>query len=469
MGKKGREQHGNKRTNKSRHADAGDAEPLSSHGEEDSESLDESRDDHSDSDQTNEMPCKLAMYDFNQCDPKRCSGRKLLRAGLISEVRLGSRFPGLVLSPTGKTTLAPCDREFIDQYGLGVVDCSWKEVERTPLHKATTKAALFFLIKDGVTRFIALMMGMRFTHSLPTKVKAPEHRLLPYLVAANSVNYGRPCHLTCAEALAAGLYIVGHVQAAERVMKQFTWGPHFIELNRELLDIYAGCHTPEENMEWEEQFEQGFDYAIEKDGMRQGAEARVYTCTYLGRPAIMKERFSKKYRHPDVDEKLNKARLRNELKGIVRAQEVGVGAPAVFFVDTNNNRIIMERIEGLTANAWIEKRRSEASGSNEFKADTLELGKLIGEAIGKMHLSNLVHGDLTTSNIILKNNDLRQPYFIDFGLCALGKVLPEDKGVDLYVLERAMISTHIDSEDMFKSVLEGYTSVNSKQGSAVIK
>ncbi|VDL66801.1 unnamed protein product [Nippostrongylus brasiliensis] len=234
MGKKGREQHGNKRTNKSRHADAGDAEPLSSHGEEDSESLDESGDDHSDSNETNEMPCKLAMYDFNQCDPKRCSGRKLLRAGLISEVRLGSRFPGLVLSPTGKTTLAPCDREFIDQYGLGVVDCSWKEVERTPLHK----------------------------------VKAPEHRLLPYLVAANSVNYGRPCHLTCAEALAAGLYIVGHVQAAERVMKQFTWGPHFIELNRELLDIYAGCHTPEEVIRKQTQYLERLDKEAEESRNR---------------------------------------------------------------------------------------------------------------------------------------------------------------------------------------------------------
>ncbi|ETN70845.1 hypothetical protein RB195_001044 [Necator americanus] len=159
-----------------------------------------------------EMPCKLAMYDFNQCDPKRCSGRKLLRAGLISEVRLGARFPGLVLSPTGETTLAPSDRDFIDHHGLGVVDCSWKEVERTPLHK----------------------------------VRAPEHRLLPYLVAANSVNYGRPCHLTCAEAMAAGLYIIGHIQAAERIMKQFSWGPHFIELNRELLDMYASCGTHEE-------------------------------------------------------------------------------------------------------------------------------------------------------------------------------------------------------------------------------
>ncbi|CAO4375845.1 unnamed protein product [Caenorhabditis nigoni] len=159
-----------------------------------------------------EFPFRLAMYDFNQCDPKRCSGRKLLRADLITEVKLGQRFPGLVLSPTGKYTLAPRDRPFVEQHGLCVVDCSWKEVERTPLHK----------------------------------VKAPEHRLLPYLVAANSVNYGKPCHLTCAEAMAAGLYILGFREAAHRLMKPFTWGEHFIELNKELLELYAACNTPEE-------------------------------------------------------------------------------------------------------------------------------------------------------------------------------------------------------------------------------
>ncbi|KHJ91886.1 putative metal-binding domain in RNase L inhibitor, RLI, partial [Oesophagostomum dentatum] len=114
-----------------------DAGPSSSaHSEE----PDREKDEHSssgDSDEEDnfEMPCKLAMYDFNQCDPKRCSGRKLLRAGLIEEIRLGARFPGLVLSPTGKITLAPSDRDFIDNHGLGVVDCSWKEVDRTPLHK----------------------------------------------------------------------------------------------------------------------------------------------------------------------------------------------------------------------------------------------------------------------------------------------------------------------------------------------
>uniref|UniRef100_A0A8R1E3S4 18S rRNA aminocarboxypropyltransferase n=1 Tax=Caenorhabditis japonica TaxID=281687 RepID=A0A8R1E3S4_CAEJA len=168
--------------------------------------------DASPSDDEFEFPFRLAMYDFNQCDPKRCSGRKLLRAKLINEVKLGQRFPGLVLSPTGTCTLAPKDRGFVEQNGLCVVDCSWKEVERTPLHR----------------------------------VKAPEHRLLPYLVAANSVNYGKPCHLTCAEALAAGLYILGFQEAASELMKVFSWGAHFIELNKEVLDLYAACHTPEE-------------------------------------------------------------------------------------------------------------------------------------------------------------------------------------------------------------------------------
>ncbi|CAB3409620.1 unnamed protein product [Caenorhabditis bovis] len=159
-----------------------------------------------------EFPFRLAMYDFNQCDPKRCSGRRLVRVKLINEIRLGQRFPGLVLSPTGTHTLAPIDRAFVEQNGLCVVDCSWKEVERTPLHR----------------------------------VKAPEHRLLPYLVAANSVNYGRPCHLNCAEAMAAGLYILGFVEAAQELMKPFSWGAHFLELNKEILDIYAACNTPEE-------------------------------------------------------------------------------------------------------------------------------------------------------------------------------------------------------------------------------
>ncbi|KAJ1367574.1 hypothetical protein KIN20_028512 [Parelaphostrongylus tenuis] len=208
MGKKSRQWRETSRRNEAH--DPEEVNPVSE--DEDGESEGDSASRCSEENEPFEIPCKLAMYDFNQCDPKRCSGRKLLRAGLIDKVRLGARFPGLVLSPIGTTTLAACDRDFIVKYGLCVVDCSWKEVERTPLHK----------------------------------VRAPEHRLLPYLVAANPVNYGRPCHLTCAEAMAAGLYIIGYVEAAEHLMKQFSWGPHFIELNRELLNSYARCVTHED-------------------------------------------------------------------------------------------------------------------------------------------------------------------------------------------------------------------------------
>ncbi|KAJ1367573.1 hypothetical protein KIN20_028511 [Parelaphostrongylus tenuis] len=219
----------------------------------------------------------------------------------------------------------------------------------------------------------------------------------------------------------------------------------------------------------DDEFATEFSYEIQTDGVRQGAEARIFDCTYLGRPAIMKERFVKNYRHPALDLQLNRSRIRNEVRGLVKAQELGIGVPAVFFVDDIRNKIIMERIEGCTANSWIESRRLQVESLEQFVADTLELGKAIGEAIGKMHLGNLIHGDLTTSNIIIRDEDIRRLFFIDFGLSSLGKVSSEDKGVDLYVLERALSSTHRDSEQMFEKILEAYQEVNCKQGSAVIK
>uniref|UniRef100_A0A0N4ZKD9 18S rRNA aminocarboxypropyltransferase n=1 Tax=Parastrongyloides trichosuri TaxID=131310 RepID=A0A0N4ZKD9_PARTI len=159
-----------------------------------------------------QMPCILRMFDYNQCDPKRCSGRKLMRFNLIELQKFTHKFPGLVLSPTGTSTLSPSDRDFIIQNGLAVVDCSWNEVDNTPLNR----------------------------------VKAQEHRLLPYMIAANPVNYGKPCKLTCVEALAAGLYIIGEREAARVIMSKFKWGLNFIEMNKEALDIYATCKNSNE-------------------------------------------------------------------------------------------------------------------------------------------------------------------------------------------------------------------------------
>ncbi|KHN78412.1 Ribosome biogenesis protein TSR3 -like protein [Toxocara canis] len=155
------------------------------------------------------LPCKLGMFDFKQCDPKRCSGRKLVRFGLVSLLKVGSKFPGLLLTPTAKCTISRADREFVLANGLAVVDCSWHQVDATPLHRA----------------------------------KSADQRLLPYLVAANPVNFGKPCQLSCAEALAAGLHIIGETNAAKLVMSKFKWGPTFLNLNRELLDLYEACET----------------------------------------------------------------------------------------------------------------------------------------------------------------------------------------------------------------------------------
>ncbi|MFH4973997.1 hypothetical protein AB6A40_000706 [Gnathostoma spinigerum] len=161
------------------------------------------------------VPYQLGMFDFDQCDPKRCSGRKLAHFNLVSVLKLGCKFPGILLSPNGTSTFSCADADDVRNHGLAVIDCSWNQVEQTPLHRA----------------------------------KAAQFRLLPYLIAANPVNYGKPCRLTCVEALAAALYIIGSPQSASLLLSKFKWGPNFLEINRELLDTYEKCKSASEVIE----------------------------------------------------------------------------------------------------------------------------------------------------------------------------------------------------------------------------
>jgi len=121
----------------------------------------------------------LAMWDLGQCDAKRCTGRKLERLGMIRTLQLGNSFRGVVLSPEGRRAVSREDAELIGKHGISVIDCSWALVESLPYHRMKGHA-----------------------------------RLLPYLVAANSVNYGKPYKLSCAEAIAATLYIAGWKEGA---------------------------------------------------------------------------------------------------------------------------------------------------------------------------------------------------------------------------------------------------------------
>lgn len=166
------------------------------------------------SDDANSLTPKftVAMYDLKHCDPKKCSGRKLSRMGLIKNLKVGQRFPGLVLSPVGTMTVAPEDRKIIESSGIAVIDCSWARIDETPFER----------------------------------MKSPSPRLLPFLIAANPINYGKPCRLSCVEAIAATLYIVGLKDEAKWYMGKFSWGHTFIELNEELLKLYSNCTNREE-------------------------------------------------------------------------------------------------------------------------------------------------------------------------------------------------------------------------------
>ncbi|KAL8476105.1 hypothetical protein ACS0TY_028682 [Phlomoides rotata] len=145
---------------------------------------------------------QLAMWDFGQCDAKRCTGRKL-------ELRVSSSFGGVVLSPTGTQCVSQEDLDLIKRRGLAVVDCSWARLEDVPF----------------------------------TKLRCVAPRLLPWLVAANPVNYGRPCQLSCVEALAAALIICGEEETGNLLLSKFKWGHAFLSLNRELLKAYSKCQN----------------------------------------------------------------------------------------------------------------------------------------------------------------------------------------------------------------------------------
>ncbi|KAL2090998.1 hypothetical protein ACEWY4_013261 [Coilia grayii] len=201
--------------------------------------------------------------------------------------------------------------------------------------------------------------------------------------------------------------------------------------------------------------------------IKQGAEARVYRGTFLGKPTIIKERFSKRYRHPVLDEKLTHRRTTQEVRSILRCRKAGISTPVVYFVDYTSHCIFLEDLEGsITVRDHIAS--SQESGRDPVCLNTL--AEQIGKILAKMHDEDVVHGDLTTSNMLLRqgSGDAKpELVLIDFGL-SFYSALPEDKGVDLYVLEKAFLSTHPNTEELFQRLLKSYTQ-SSKKAAAVIK
>ncbi|WAR55198.1 hypothetical protein PtB15_4B818 [Puccinia triticina] len=206
--------------------------------------------------------------------------------------------------------------------------------------------------------------------------------------------------------------------------------------------------------------------------IKQGAEAKVYTVELVkateGRAAItvlLKYRFPKTYRHPSLDSQLTKNRLTFEARSLTRALKTGVRVPVLKGLDLEQGWLMLEWIEGISLREWLHVHQQHAQSREEMSGLLAD----VGAQIAKLHSADIIHGDLTTSNMMLRKAKTdtagQEVVMIDFGLSSV-TALVEDKAVDLYVLERAFLSTHSDpnntllkhSSPLFEIVLQAYAS-----------
>lgn len=203
---------------------------------------------------------------------------------------------------------------------------------------------------------------------------------------------------------------------------------------------------------------EGLDKHAQEVDISRGAEALVTRIAYLGRLAVRKERFAKKYRHPELDAKLTSRRLAQEARMLLRLRKAGIHVPAVYQVDMKKNILIMEYMCGKALKEFLQNGQRE-DGNGE------SIMRQAGTEVARMHKLDVVHGDLTTGNIMVlakratadvTATQKETVCIIDFGLSS-GNATEEDMAVDLYVLERAVISAHSESaQPLNEAFLEAY-------------
>ncbi len=173
----------------------------------------------------------------------------------------------------------------------------------------------------------------------------------------------------------------------------------------------------------------------------QGAEAKIYRTD----GEVIKERIKKNYRLPEIDLKLRKSRTKLEARLLSTLVRAGIKVPRVLEEDDKNMILKIEFIDGLKVRDWLDKE--------ENKEKIEEVCRLVGEQTRKMHDADVVHADLTTSNMIKKGNEI---YFIDFGLSSHTS-RPEDKAVDIHLFKECLVSKHHSKWKIcWDSFAEGY-------------
>lgn len=185
---------------------------------------------------------------------------------------------------------------------------------------------------------------------------------------------------------------------------------------------------------------------ITKDKVfKKGAEAHLSYGTFLGREAIFKERKEKKYRHPQLDEQLRRSRTIREVKALTTAIEHGIKVPSIYGIDLGATLIILERIKGPMLSQMIHSNHSMVYPALEN----------FGEATGRFHSCGLVHGDLTTYNVIWEE-DKELVTLFDFGLADFSHET-EQRATDLFTLLTTLKGIQPKNfRESFNHFLEGY-------------
>lgn len=172
----------------------------------------------------------------------------------------------------------------------------------------------------------------------------------------------------------------------------------------------------------------------------KGAEANLYKDD----GKLVKTRVRKEYRIPELDKRLRKSRTRKEAKNLERLGRAGVNVPKVYNVDEKKTTIVMEYIDGKLLKDVIDREDDKVIS---------EIGQQIGSILAKIHANDIVHNDLTTSNMILQDNEI---CIIDLGL-GFHSTRIEDKAMDLVVLKKSLLATHPSkSKRIWESTIKGY-------------
>lgn len=177
----------------------------------------------------------------------------------------------------------------------------------------------------------------------------------------------------------------------------------------------------------------------------RGAEADLLLSSIDQWELVIKRRTKKNYRHESLDDSIRRERTFSEADTIHQAKVAGAKVPSIVGINLETNSILMTHIEGTVLRDGLDTMN---------RADAVELFQSLGAQIGLLHYAGIIHGDLTTSNIVVTKSG--NPFIVDFGMSRRSSD-PEDRGVDLHLLQRSITTSHVkNASPLIKALGRGY-------------